>query len=97
MLVAVCDQNFGNSTSFCSNAGPFLPGIVASRISHSTSSNGARPGIVKYRRTPRCAAASITSFVISVSCASTAAASFALAMCAPPDRSVPAKELGAGP
>jgi hypothetical protein len=38
MFVAVCDQNRGNSTFFCSNAGPFLPGMWASRISHSTSS-----------------------------------------------------------
>ena len=27
MFVAVCDQNFGNSTSFCSKAGPSLPGM----------------------------------------------------------------------
>ena len=27
MFVAVCDQNFGNSTSFCSNAGLSLPGM----------------------------------------------------------------------
>ena len=37
MFVAVCDQNFGNSTSFCSNAGLSLPGMKASRISHSIS------------------------------------------------------------
>src|SRR5439155_1055011 len=43
MFVAVCDQNFGNSTSFCSKAGPSLPGISASRVSHSISSNGTRP------------------------------------------------------
>jgi len=49
MFVAVGDQNFGNSTSRCSNAGPLLPGISASRVSHSISSNGSRPGIVKYR------------------------------------------------
>jgi hypothetical protein len=47
MLVAVCDQNFGNSTAFWSNAGLSLPGMKASRISHSTSSNGSRPGMVK--------------------------------------------------
>ncbi len=47
MFVAVCDQNFGNSTSFCSNAGPSLPGMYAWRSSHSTSSKGSRPGIVK--------------------------------------------------
>ena len=47
MLVAVCDQNFGNSTPFCSKAGLSLPGMKASRISHSISSNGSRPGIVK--------------------------------------------------
>jgi hypothetical protein len=47
MFVAVCDQNLGNSTSFCSKAGPSLPGMWASRTSHSISSNGSRPGIVK--------------------------------------------------
>ena len=47
MLVAVCDQALGISTSRCSNAGPSLPGISASRNSHSISSNGSRPGIVK--------------------------------------------------
>ena len=47
MFVAVCDQNFGNSTFFCSNAGLSLPGMKASRTSQSTSSNGSRPGIVK--------------------------------------------------
>ena len=47
MFVAVWLQNLGNSTFFCSNAGPSLPGMSASRISHSTSSNGSRPGIVK--------------------------------------------------
>ena len=49
MFVAVCDQNFGNSTPFCSKTGLSLPGISASRISHSTSSNGSRPGIVNRR------------------------------------------------
>ena len=47
MFVAVCDQNFGNSTSFWSNAGLSLPGMWASRVSHSISSNGSRPAIVK--------------------------------------------------
>ena len=47
MFVAVCDQAFGNSTFFCSNAGPSLPGMCASRSSHSISSNGLRPGTVK--------------------------------------------------
>ncbi len=47
MFVAVCDQVFGNSTPFWSNAGFSLPGMNASRVSHSTSSNGSRPGIVK--------------------------------------------------
>jgi hypothetical protein len=60
MFVAVCDQNFGNSTSFCSNAGPFLPGMWASRISHSTSSKGSRPAIVNSLRTARLASSSTT-------------------------------------
>jgi hypothetical protein len=47
MFVAVCDQKRGNSTPFCSKAGLSLPGMCASRTSHSTSSKGSRPGIVK--------------------------------------------------
>jgi hypothetical protein len=47
MLVAVCDQNFGNSTSRCSNTGLSLPGMNASRTSHSISSKGSRPAIVR--------------------------------------------------
>ena len=47
MFVAVCDQNFGNSTSFCSNVGPSLPGMCASRSSHSICSKGSMPGTVK--------------------------------------------------
>ena len=38
MLVAVWLQNAGNSTSVCWNEGPSLPGISASRVSHSTAS-----------------------------------------------------------
>ncbi len=60
MFVAVCDQNFGNSTPRCSNAGPLRPGMTASRISHSISSNGSRPGMVKNRRTPSFASSSMT-------------------------------------
>src|SRR4051794_27333676 len=52
MLVAVCDQNEGNSTSFCSNEGPSLPGISAVRCSQSTVSKGSSPSLVKYRSTP---------------------------------------------
>ena len=47
MLVAVWLQNAGNSTSFCSNEGPSLPGISAVRVSHSTASNGSTPSSVK--------------------------------------------------
>ena len=65
MFVAVCDQNFGNSTSFCSKAGPSLPGMKAWRSSHSTSSKGSRPGIVKRRRGATLASASTTVFTIS--------------------------------
>jgi hypothetical protein len=35
MFVAVCDQKRGNSTFFCSNAGPFLRDVGVA-ISHST-------------------------------------------------------------
>jgi hypothetical protein len=51
MFVAFWDQLTGNSTSRCSNALPpsLKFGITASRVSHSTSSNGCRPSVVKYR------------------------------------------------
>jgi hypothetical protein len=62
IFVAVCDQNFGNSTPFCSKTGLSLPGMKASRVSHSISSNGSRPGIVKYRRTPRRRSGAVTMF-----------------------------------
>jgi hypothetical protein len=65
MFVAVCDQNFGNSTPFCSKTGLSLPGMKASRVSHSISSNGSRPGIVKKRRTAVCAASFATLFTSS--------------------------------
>ena len=65
MFVAVCDQNFGNSTSRCSKAGPSLPGISASRSSHSISSNGSRPGIVKKLRGVTLAVSSTTVFTYS--------------------------------
>ena len=42
-------RSVGNSTFLCSKAGPSLPGMRASRSSHSISSNGSRPGIVKKR------------------------------------------------
>src|SRR5215218_8267611 len=47
MLVAFCDHVFGNSTPRCSNAGLSGSPITASRISHSTASNGLTPGSVK--------------------------------------------------
>ncbi len=62
MFVAVWDQNLGNSTSFCSKAGLSLPGMKASRVSHSISSNGSRPGIVKYRFTATVASSWTTVF-----------------------------------
>src|SRR5436305_238820 len=50
MFVAFCDHAFGNSTSFCSKATlPPWP-MSASRVSHSTLSNGWTPGLVKNLR-----------------------------------------------
>src|SRR5438034_10432976 len=53
MLVACCDQNFGTSTSRCSNTtSPRSLPITAVRISHSISSNGSTrssPASVKKR------------------------------------------------
>ena len=45
--MAFCDQVFGNSTPRCSNAGLSGSPITASRISHSTASNGLTPAAVK--------------------------------------------------
>ena len=47
MFVAFGDHDFGNSTSFCSNAGAAGSPISASRISHSMHSNGCVPASVK--------------------------------------------------
>ena len=47
MLVAFCDQLFGNSTPRCSNAGFSGSPMTASRISHSIASKGLTPGSVK--------------------------------------------------
>src|SRR6266852_579765 len=50
MLVACCDQDFGISTSRCSNTtSPRSLPITAVRDSHSTSSNGSTPASVKKR------------------------------------------------
>ncbi len=75
MFVAVCDQKRGNSTSLCSNAGPSLPGISASRSSHSTSSNGSRPGMVKNRRGATLASPFTTVFTYSCAASGSAVAS----------------------
>src|SRR3954470_13980192 len=47
MFVEFCDQDFGNSTPRCSNAGFSGSPMTASRISHSIASNGLTPGSVK--------------------------------------------------
>src|SRR5215218_3252828 len=47
MLVEFWDQLFGNSTPRCSNAGFSGSPMTASRVSHSTASNGLTPGSVK--------------------------------------------------
>ena len=50
MLVACCDQNFGISTSRCSNtSSPRSLAITAWRSSHSISSKGSTPSAEKYR------------------------------------------------
>ena len=51
MLVAFCDQVFGNSTPRCSKAGLSGSPMTASRSSHSTSSKGWTPGVVWRRST----------------------------------------------
>src|SRR6267378_6603708 len=48
-FVAVCDQNLGTSTPFCSKTLPLSPGMDESRSSHSTSSYGWTPSRVKWR------------------------------------------------
>ena len=53
MLVACCDQLFGISTLRCSNTTlPRSLPMTASRSSHSTSSNGSTPAVVKTRESP---------------------------------------------
>ena len=50
MLVACCDHVFGISTLRCSKTTlPRSLPMTASRSSHSTSSNGSTPAVVKYR------------------------------------------------
>src|ERR1700704_6861978 len=50
MLVACCDQDFGISTSRCSNTtSPRSLPMTAARSSHSISSNGSTPASVKKR------------------------------------------------
>ncbi len=45
MFVAVCDQDFGTSTFFCSKiVSPFSDTIAAVRSSHSTASYGETEG-----------------------------------------------------
>src|SRR5579883_1661071 len=51
MLVAFCDQTFGNSTLRCSKAIRSPEPIRASRCSHSTSAKGSTPGRVNDRST----------------------------------------------
>jgi hypothetical protein len=51
MLVAFCDQLAGNSTPRCSKAGSSGLPMTASRISHSTASNGWLPASVWRRST----------------------------------------------
>ena len=54
MLVACCDQNFGNSTSRCSKtSSPRSLAMTAERSSQSISSNGSTPSFVKYRSNSR--------------------------------------------
>jgi hypothetical protein len=55
--------------------------MKASRSSHSTSSNGSRPGIVKKRSTPTLAPSSTTVFTISATAVSAAADAFVDAIC----------------
>src|SRR6516225_9440663 len=51
ILVAVMDQSLGTSTSFCSKITlPWASVIWATRSSHSISSYGETPGLVKSRR-----------------------------------------------
>src|SRR6185436_9810146 len=57
-LVAVCDQNFGTSTSFCSKTtSPRSLLMTALRVSHSTWSNGSAPAWLKWRSRVRPSAA----------------------------------------
>jgi hypothetical protein len=84
MFVAVCDQKRGNSTFRCSKAGPSLPGMIASRSSHSISSKGSRPGIVKKRPGATDAASSTTTLTTSSTQVVWSCCSLAVAISCPP-------------
>ena len=66
-FVAVCDQDAGASTPFCSKTFPPSPGMTASRSSHEISSYGWTPSLVNVRRTrsPRGSSAGVLSREIS--------------------------------
>ena len=65
MFVAVCDQNFGNSTPFCSNTGLSLPGISASRDLPLDLVERVAPGDREVALEREFCAASTTSFTTS--------------------------------
>src|SRR4051794_29298307 len=66
MFVEFCDQLFGNSTPHCSNAGLSGSPMTASRISHSTASNGLAPGSVKRLPTLTPAPAAVTAGAVAL-------------------------------
>src|SRR5918912_263363 len=66
MLVAFCDHVAGNSTPRCSNAGLSGSPMTASRISHSTASNGLTPGSVKRLPTLTPAPAAVTAGAVAL-------------------------------
>ena len=70
MFVAFCDQDFGTSTPFCSKATSPVRKfwIMASRSSHSISSYGWTPSLVKWRRIFRSASPTVEPAVVRVSC-----------------------------
>src|SRR5712691_6377860 len=84
ILVAVTDQSFGTSTSFCSKIGlPLASVIRAVRFSHSISSYGETPSLVKKRRKERPAAfllgvAAFTAVALGTAVVSGAGAPFSL-------------------
>src|SRR4051812_40798425 len=81
MFVAVIDQSFGTSTSFCSKmVPPAASEMFAVRSSHSTSLYGETPGLVNTRRT--CSPGALRVDCFCCCCCATSLVALSAAFCA---------------